>query len=576
MSTQIVSGTQENKLTDSPFALYILIAIITLSFLVRFFTLKVAWVDGDEGNYLYDAKLMLEGFVPFKDYVTRSPLYLCLLAISIKLFGTTLTAGRVVSLISSVGTTVLLYFLAKELYNKRTGLAAALIYALLPFTVFWSSIIKTEPTVAILNMLAIYLFVLGLKRRNNFFIICGGAVVALAILVRESALGLLVIQVTFAYVYLSFQSKSSFKRKLSSTLSIALHIMAGILFVYVLILIIAVSFGLFDSIAPFFSKFRGLLHNRSSNLFSLHALHHVRDGFLNLISTSLVEGFLEELAGPLVLGLLFIALALKGGRSRLSVFLTSLFCIGFGFFAYKVVTTHLLGLYPRYRFLLLFLLLVATIAVIYFHQAPNLFASNALMLVWLVTYCCIYITHHKFHLMYFYEIMPVLCIMIAATFTTTVDVRFKDVLVSAMLFTLLISSFFTLKYYYSTHGLFRSWSPHTVFKVSEYLQSMTEENDEIFTGSTIFVFCASRRLVRNISHPILYRDFSEEELHSLGYPSPEEIMKYMARERVRYVINDRRTWTCFYKRYPKLELFVDKNYFLEKRIDNTEIRRLVD
>lgn len=552
-------------------SVYLLLLIAAIGFLIRLFVIKVAWVDGDEGNYLYDAKLLLEGLVPYKDYLTRSPLYLVMLAIPIKVLGTTLIAGRIISTLSAAATTILLYFLGKELYNKRVGLLSSLVYALLPFAIFWSSVIKTEPNVAVFNVLALVLFLRALKSQRGIYFVLSGFVIGLAILIRESALVILFVEIIFMGGLFVMRSSSFPRKGAVDFLKNAFFIVSGTGFLYLLFLVPVVLFGFSPALGGFAGKFLGLFTDRLTHLPSL-----VRSGVVNMYTASLREGFLREGPGIAVAVALFVGLALKRAFPRASFFFKLIFCSGFILLALRLLVSGALNATPLYKLSLVLFLLLACIIVVRLDQQPGFIASNMLLVVWVGVLLLPYISHYDFHLMYFYEFLPAACVMIGAILGSLDDSAYKNALIGGFAILLIALSSFTANYYRESHGLFRSWSPSTVTKVSKYIGGKTRESEEIFTASTIFVFAADRKLVMNVSHPIIYSldSMTPQALHSLGYPSAKEIIEHMKANKVRYVLNDNRTEYSFFFRHPELQRFVENSYALEKNIDDVEIRRL--
>src|SRR3989344_9546366 len=99
--------------------LMILIAILALSFAFRIAAINYEWIDVDEGNYLYDAKLLSDGAKPFEDFYMKEVFYTSLLAGAGKAFGFTLFLGRLLSAVFSIITIIFIYKIGKELNNPK-------------------------------------------------------------------------------------------------------------------------------------------------------------------------------------------------------------------------------------------------------------------------------------------------------------------------------------------------------------------------------------------------------------------------------------------------------------------------
>ena len=184
-----------------------LISIIAIAFLVRLYTAKTAWVDGDEGNFLYDAQMLLRGYVPFRDYHTRSPLYITQLAVFLKLFGNEWLIARYLSVVSATISTYVLYKIGKSLYNSSVGLVASLIYAISPFAIFLSAILKTEPNQELFILLAMFFLIKGIKEGSFKYYTLNVIFLILAVFIRKSSLIFFPLEM-FLLMYLRYTSNN--------------------------------------------------------------------------------------------------------------------------------------------------------------------------------------------------------------------------------------------------------------------------------------------------------------------------------------------------------------------------------
>jgi len=153
---------QQRKTT----ALFLFIVLAGL--LLRLYFALTVHLNLDEGSYLYDAELLREGNVPFKDYYTRSPLLLLFLAGSISILGESYLAGRLFVVLISTLTIPLVYLVGKRIFNRRTGFVAALLFSLSPFTAYHGALIFTEIPQAFFLTLSFVLVLRGLDRTGLF------------------------------------------------------------------------------------------------------------------------------------------------------------------------------------------------------------------------------------------------------------------------------------------------------------------------------------------------------------------------------------------------------------------------
>lgn len=145
-------------------------------------------IDSDEIRLIYDARLIIQGLVPFRDFNSRSPALIYILAVLYKLFGIRLTAYRIFTAIVAWGSGVLLYFIGKRFFSRWQALGLAAIYASLPIALNFLYI-KTETFEVFFGLLSVLLFVFWLERRNSSYLrYLSHASMLIALLIRPTAI----------------------------------------------------------------------------------------------------------------------------------------------------------------------------------------------------------------------------------------------------------------------------------------------------------------------------------------------------------------------------------------------------
>ncbi len=170
--------------------LILLWSILIGGLLLRLVLLSMRWINPDEGAHLMDARLFLEGWTPIAEFGSRQPVYVYLLSISLKLFGNELWAGRLVPIVASIASCALFYILGRRFVNRTTGLIAAAIYAFLPLSFIWGTVVKTEQ-IAIFFVLSSILFFSRTLHHKFWYpgwMILSGIFAALAFYVRQPTL----------------------------------------------------------------------------------------------------------------------------------------------------------------------------------------------------------------------------------------------------------------------------------------------------------------------------------------------------------------------------------------------------
>ena len=174
--------------------------------ILEFFSAKTVKVR------LYDAYLVTEGEVPFKDYHTRSPVFIVLISIFVKLFGPGYYSGRLLSVFASTISIYLLYKIGKELYQKEVGVISAFLFAFSPFTLKWGVTVETEVVQLPFVLLAIIFFIRALENKSMRFYFISGIVLGFAVLIRRSSLSV-VLGEGIIILYLFYQKGQSNRMK---------------------------------------------------------------------------------------------------------------------------------------------------------------------------------------------------------------------------------------------------------------------------------------------------------------------------------------------------------------------------
>jgi len=166
-----------------------MLVTLALALLLRLALLSVRWINADEGAHLLDARLVWQGMVPIIDYASRQPLYTYLLALFVKAFGTSLAAGRLLPLFASLAIAWMIYLIVRQLFDAASGWLAAAIYLFLPYTLIWSTVVKTEMPAVLFVCVSAWLFIQTLQQPRRWdLLLLAGMSAALAFYVRQSTL----------------------------------------------------------------------------------------------------------------------------------------------------------------------------------------------------------------------------------------------------------------------------------------------------------------------------------------------------------------------------------------------------
>ncbi len=118
----------------------------------------------------------------------RAPLYVFYLAGIYKIFGVSLWAVRLFSIIPGLLSIYITYITGKEIYNKHTGLVAGFLHACFPIIYYFESELLLDSFFTLLFQIAIYFFIKWWKSDITKDIFLSGFFFGLASITRPTAL----------------------------------------------------------------------------------------------------------------------------------------------------------------------------------------------------------------------------------------------------------------------------------------------------------------------------------------------------------------------------------------------------
>jgi len=222
--------------------------IIVMGFLIRLYVAFTYRINPNEASYFYDAKFILDGKTPFKDFSSRSPLYVYSLAVIFHFFKDSYITGRLLSVISSCLSIFFIYLIGKHIDREKFGLLAAFIYSFSPFVFVTDSYGMTQPYQQFFILIGVFLFFKYLKNESIMSLFLCGFFIGAGILVRRStALFAFTIPI-YLWLYYSYVSKESFSHYRGKLIKNTFFLYSGILIIVGPILIYFISITSFESI----------------------------------------------------------------------------------------------------------------------------------------------------------------------------------------------------------------------------------------------------------------------------------------------------------------------------------------
>jgi hypothetical protein len=162
-------------------------------------------------------------FITYR-FAGKPALVAILYALSFNIFGINLFAIRVVSAISGILTVFFVYKLGQILFGRKVGLVSGLIFAIIPYDIYYSRLALQDPVVSCFITGAILCYSFGFKKNNTLSILLGGVLFGLAVDAKQ--LGLKVGIVIILYLLLTKDIRSHLRKTpfwISSILAVIFH-----------------------------------------------------------------------------------------------------------------------------------------------------------------------------------------------------------------------------------------------------------------------------------------------------------------------------------------------------------------
>ncbi|QDQ41366.1 ArnT family glycosyltransferase [Methylacidiphilum kamchatkense] len=170
MLKEITKGTKSNSLSldHRPFYRIIAFGVIAAGFFFHLWFSTTFWLVPDEAYYWLWSKH------PSLSYATKGPVVAWCIAISSLFFGDSILAIRFMALLFSIGSGVLIYFLAEKLFDSRTALLSVLFAASCPIFSIGSVLMTIDSPSLFFWLLSAFLFLQALVQdKRKYWIFTG-------------------------------------------------------------------------------------------------------------------------------------------------------------------------------------------------------------------------------------------------------------------------------------------------------------------------------------------------------------------------------------------------------------------
>lgn len=169
--------------------LMLLILICIVTFTTRVVNLLNIPIFTDEAIYVRWAQIGLHD--PFHRYISltdgKQPLMTWLMYPTLSIFSDPLFAGRFISVVVSVFTVLGMYFVGRELFGKKAGLFACIVYILSPFSLIYDRLALMDGLLAGIGVWSLYFSILLVRRLRLDIALLLGMTIGLGVLTKSSA-----------------------------------------------------------------------------------------------------------------------------------------------------------------------------------------------------------------------------------------------------------------------------------------------------------------------------------------------------------------------------------------------------
>jgi len=173
------------------YTLLIGFGILVFAALIRFYNLTLLPVFADEAIYIRWSQIMANEptlrFLPLSD--GKQPLYMWVLMFVVSRISDPLFAGRLLSVVSGIGTVAGIFAVSYLLFkNKLVSLASALIWVISPFSFFFDRMALVDSLLAAFSVWTMFFAILTAKTRRLDAAMITGFALGFALLTKSPAL----------------------------------------------------------------------------------------------------------------------------------------------------------------------------------------------------------------------------------------------------------------------------------------------------------------------------------------------------------------------------------------------------
>lgn len=500
------------KRTTSLNPLIYLALILSLSLALRIIAAAGrGYISFDEGRFLWYGSFLLEGKLPYRDFYCTMPLFPFAVASAIALFGSGLFQARLVSVLSGLLITAILFLIGKRISGNKTGILAALFYAISYDALYWDAIADRYALATLFLAASIYAFILAHQKKSDLFYALSGFLFALSMLTVSVSL----ILVVFILFPLSLILRKKEVRQNALRL------------VYVV--------GTFAIVA----------------LSALALLTYISSPRTIYLTYSVMTKYHQIFEGPTAT-LEFFNWVISFVNNEPVIIAGSI--IFFSLTAYALL------------------------------RQESVDFGSKILLLWFLSFLVEINVFGVFSRVS--SLIPLLCLMSAIATSQVIDklgttpLKSGSLGIGLGLLTITILALGILTFsnatVYSFNTYTTSWKHDPIV---DYIRKHTEPDEEVFTVAPLYVFFADRKLPLDLPYSFLFQyqySLTNEERKAIHAPTAEELLAYLQRSEVKYVVVDyyfRDYMKCWERLPPEVVEYINENFYLEAEVSGAQFLR---
>jgi len=562
----------------------VLLVLFVLAVAVRLMYAVELPLTNDEGNYLYDARTLLEGKLAGGDGYVKAPLVVAWVTLWQILAGQTILAGRLASVIIGAATLFPLYILGRELGGKRAGLIAAGAWALLGVTTVYNIYVHTQPMALFFGVsgLAVLLATLrGRLQRRQLWLFASGVLLGLGVVSRKSILALGLVPL----MLISAESRGWRRRGQDL-------VVVGLGFLLVVGLFLAGSTAVYGS-EGFWEALGANSAEDGITAVDPAEIEQVRAYSIRGMTPFFRESLPLILLAMMGLGIVLESLVTRGLNflvaypspldklgaaahtysSKISPLVTKtvwivpliIFWWAWGFFSeYEGGSVMVFGMRQLWYVMAGVLVLVAVLSRGRVSGKRGRGSAVLVPVLWVGGLVFFYTNWIKFHANYIGEFLPPLVLLAGLAAPVLRQRKVRWLVVPVLLWALFVSGYVTLVFEHT--GTF---DLKAVREAADWAKASIPAEKSIFTGAAIVPYLSGHHTALNIAHPRWYAyEFTRRDPKRLNtFLPPAEEMTQAFRE-AEWFLLDQQTSFSFFMEYAEIEAGVERDFAAIKGISN--------